>query len=104
MLTKQDEQDLAKRGKSAEETERQFAMIAKGFAPAAVRRAATIGDGIIQVDQYNAEKLAKEYDEILSRGLSVAKFVPASGAASRMFKPLHQYLSADQSGKTTNDI
>ncbi len=103
MLTKQDEQDLAKRSKSAEETERQFAMIAKGFAPAAVRRAATIGDGIIQVDQDKAEKLAQEYDEILSRGLSVAKFVPASGAASRMFKPLHQYLSADQSGKTKQE-
>lgn len=99
MLTKQDEQDLAKRGKTAEETERQFAMIAKGFAPAAVRRAATVGDGIIRVSEGEAARLAKEYDAELAKGLSVAKFVPASGAASRMFKPLHQYLAADDEGK-----
>lgn len=99
MLTKQDEQDLARRGKTVEETERQFAMIAKGFAPAAVRRAATVGDGIIRVSDDEAMRLAKEYDAELSKGLSVAKFVPASGAASRMFKPLHQYLAADKDGK-----
>lgn len=99
MLTKQDEQDLAKRGKTVEETERQFAMIAKGFAPAAVRRAATIGDGIIRVSDAEAQKLAQAYDQKLAQGLSVAKFVPASGAASRMFKPLHQYLAADDKAK-----
>ena len=49
MLTKQDEQDLRKRGKSLEETERQLEMIARGFAPADVRRAATVGDGIVKV-------------------------------------------------------
>lgn len=95
MLTKQDEQDLAKRGKTVEETEQQLAMIAKGFAPAAVRRAATIGDGIIKVSDAEAAELAKKYDAALAKGISVAKFVPASGAASRMFKPLHQYLGAD---------
>ncbi len=95
MLTKQDEQDLAKRGKSVEETEKQFDMIAKGFAPAAVKRAATIGDGIIKVDEKEATALAKEYEEELAKGISVAKFVPASGAASRMFKPLHQYLGVE---------
>lgn len=99
MLTKQDEQDLAKRGKTIAETEKQFAMIAKGFAPAAVRRAATVGDGIIRVSDEEAARLAKEYDAKLESGLSVAKFVPASGAASRMFKPLHQYLAADDKAK-----
>ena len=99
MLTKQDEQDLAKRGKSIEETERQLSMIAKGFSPAAVRRAATVGDGIISVSKEEADKLAKEYDAELAKGISVAKFVPASGAASRMFKPLHQYLAASADEK-----
>lgn len=94
MLTKQDEQDLQKRGKSIEETEKQLEMIARGFAPAAVRRAATIGDGIVKVTDTEAQSLAKEYDAELAKGLKVAKFVPASGAASRMFKPLHQYLAA----------
>lgn len=95
MLTKQDEQDLRKRGKSLEETERQLEMIARGFAPADVRRAATVGDGIVKVDATEAEALAAKYDQKLAAGLKIAKFVPASGAASRMFKPLHQYLAAD---------
>lgn len=94
MLTKQDEQDLIKRGKTLEETEKQLEMIARGFAPAAVRRPATIGDGIIKVSDAEAKTLAEQYDAQLAKGLNVAKFVPASGAASRMFKPLHQFLAA----------
>ncbi|MBQ2322892.1 MAG: DUF4301 family protein [Bacteroidales bacterium] len=101
MLTKQDEQDLIKRGKSLEETEKQLEMIARGFAPAAVRRPATIGDGIIKVSDDEAKALAEQYDAQLANGLNVAKFVPASGAASRMFKPLHQFLGAapEEQGK-----
>ena len=94
MLTPNDTQDLAKRGKSVEETEAQLAMIARGFAPAAVRRAATVGDGIARISDQEVNELTAQYDQELKNGLSVTKFVPASGAASRMFKPLHQYLAA----------
>ncbi len=99
MLTQNDELDLSKRGKSKEETEAQLAMIAKGFAPSKIRRAATIDDGISSISPQEAVELSKKYDEALAEGISVAKFVPASGAASRMFKPLHQYLSADNAKK-----
>lgn len=95
MLTQSDIQELSRRGKTAEETEAQLALIAKGFAPAAVERAATVGDGIIAVDEAEAAKLAGSYEQALAAGLTVAKFVPASGAASRMFKPLHQFLAAN---------
>lgn len=103
MLTKQDEQDLKTQGKSVEETERQLEMIARGFAPCAVRRAATIGDGITRVDETEARKLAASYDARLAKGLKISKFVPASGAASRMFKPLHQYLSATDGDRKRMD-
>ena len=96
MLTKQDAQDLEKRGKTLQETEEQLQMIARGFAPAAVRRAATIGDGIVKFTDEEVQALVKDYDAQLAAGLKVAKFVPASGAASRMFKPLHQYLGASE--------
>lgn len=100
MLTETDKLDLAKRGKTAEETEQQLAMIARGFAPAAVRRAATVGDGIARLTEEETAALASEYDSRLANGLAVAKFVPASGAASRMFKPLHQYNGAEADSKT----
>ncbi len=93
-LTPKDEEDLRKRGKSLQETEEQLQRIAQGFAPTAVRRAATIGDGITSISESEAQSLAVAYDADVAAGLSVAKFVPASGAASRMFKPLHQYAGA----------
>ena len=105
MLKASDAADLQKRGKSVEETEQQLSRIAKGFSPAAVRRAATVGDGIARVSDEEARSLAAAYDADLAAGLSVAKFVPASGAASRMFKPLHQYLaaSADDQAKMNDE-
>ncbi len=103
MLTKQDAQDLEKRGKSLQETEEQLQMIARGFAPAAVRRAATIGDGIVKFSDEEVRGLVQDYDSQLASGLKVAKFVPASGAASRMFKPLHQYLGALESEQAKMD-
>ena len=78
MLTPNDTQDLAKRGKSVEETEAQLAMIARGFAPAAVRRAATVGDGIARISDQEVKELTTQYDQELKNGLSVTKFVPAS--------------------------
>ena len=94
MLTEKDNADLALRGKTVEETEAQLARIAKGFAPADLVRAATVGDGIYRFSDSEASRLSRSYDDALGAGISVAKFVPASGAASRMFKPLHQYLAA----------
>lgn len=94
MFTADDLQRLSARGKSAEATERELGLIAQGFKPAAVERAATLGDGIIEVSDQEASALAGAYEKRLGEGLRVAKFVPASGAASRMFKPLHQFLAA----------
>ena len=51
-----------------------------------IDRAASIGDGINRIDESERNSLMKEYEEY---GGGVMKFVPASGAASRMFKHVY---------------
>ena len=52
-------------------------------------RPAIIGDGIEETDEKEQERLIRKYDEGKS-GYHPLKFVPASGAASRMFKSLFE--------------
>lgn len=61
----------------------------KGFPNLEIVKPATLGDGILQVDPKEKKKLIDIYKK---SSLQVLKFVPASGAASRMFKLLHQFL------------
>jgi hypothetical protein len=56
-----------------------------------VLRACTLGDGIRAILPGDEPELAAHFDAAAAAGL-VHKFVPASGAASRMFKPLLAYL------------
>ena len=54
-------------------------------------------DSLRPVIDANEEKYYEaEWEDFLSRGGEVEKFVPASGAASRMFKNLFAFVSAGQ--------
>lgn len=60
-----------------------------GFAPVPILKAATLGNGILRLTDQELEGFTNRYDEASCR---VVKFVPASGAASRMFKPLYNFM------------
>ncbi len=87
-LTAADLRQLSASGISAEEAERQLALLVSPPAPAALARPCTVGDGIVKIDDPG------HLDELEARGRAaaaagrLAKFVPASGAASRMFRML----------------
>ena len=53
---------------------------------------ATIGHGIVKLSESELNGLVQYYEE-QKDALSVVKFTPASGAASRMFKMLHEFLA-----------
>lgn len=53
---------------------------------------ATIDNGIVKLSESEQNELI-EYYETQKNSLSVVKFTPASGAASRMFKMLHEFLA-----------
>ena len=52
-----------------------------------LRKPAVIGDGIVRLDTNDENKFIETYNSTIN-SLEAAKFVPASGAASRMFKEL----------------
>ncbi len=76
-----------------------FGLLARRRRYAPLVRACTPGDGVIRLDVTEAERLALSYDERASE-LSLCKFVPASGAASRMFKvPAAHLATIDKEGE-----
>lgn len=94
MFTNKDIQQIENRGSSLPEIEKQIANFKKGFPYLKVLRPATIGDGIIRMDEEKVSATAKQFTQKVREGLKPVKFVPASGAASRMFKSLFAFAEA----------
>ncbi|MEW5733492.1 MAG: DUF4301 family protein [Thermodesulfobacteriota bacterium] len=79
--------ELERRGVTKEQVLHQLAVFRKGPNYLRLVRPCTLGDGIQKLPEEKAIRLARMYEDRIS-GLVPAKFVPASGAATRMFKPL----------------
>ena len=74
----------------------------KGIQKAVIDRPATINDGILQFSIAEHQEFAKLFDAKKEK-LKLKKFVPASGAASRMFKFLIEFLNNfDPDNETIN--
>ena len=89
MFSEFSEKDLAQisnQGIDLQTINNQIQYFEKGFPFMHLAKAATIGDGVIILDDEQLEK-AKTNFEAKADTLELIKFVPASGAATRMFKP-----------------
>ena len=86
-FTAHDQAQIQAQGVSPEQIDRQIQYFIDGFPFLNVIKAATIGDGIIRVPDEQLTAHIRRYDEA-AHEKSVVKFVPASGAATRMFKSL----------------
>ena len=95
MLTISDEIILKKRGITTEQIEEQLKSFITGFPYLEIRSAAEPGKGIIQVLDEEIPGLLGEWEKYLHTEASILKFVPASGAASRMFKDLFEFLEGE---------
>lgn len=65
----------------------QLESFGRGFPAAQVLRPCTLGDGVIAIAESEREELLAIYMQAARQGRAM-KFVPASGAATRMFKSL----------------
>lgn len=92
MFTEQDLKQIAAHGLSLCEVEQQIENFRKGFPYLNIKSSATVGNGICVIDEAAAEELRAEY-RAAANNLKVEKFVPASGAATRMFKDLFAYVN-----------
>ncbi len=85
MLKDKDIAQIEKKGITREGIEKNIAAFKSGFPPVELVRPARAGDGIEHLDDKEIEKLTHVFDRARKK-MEVIKFVPASGAASRMFK------------------
>ncbi len=91
-LTTDDLRQIADRGMTRETVENQLLNFHKGFPPIKLVAAATSKHGIQQIPPRRIEELIELYTTY-SKTHKIVKFVPASGAASRMFKHLFEFRS-----------
>ena len=84
---------LRQRGTDPDTAEQQLQYFREGFPPLQLVRAATVDDGILRIEDDLADEFIKKYDAE-SPARRVVKFVPASGAASRMFKALFAFAQS----------
>lgn len=97
VFSESDRDYLASKGIDPEAALRQIEMFKSGFRPVELIRPATIGDGLMAF----SEKQCQHYIEMFEASrcdYKVMKFVPASGAATRMFKDLFKAIEQLEAG------
>ena len=98
MFTEKDLQQIAAHGLTLEAVEHQIENFRRGFPSLQVVSAASPSDGITILTAEQAADYAAKFDNRYA-SVTVAKFVPASGAATRMFKELFEFVNEDKRGK-----
>ena len=101
MLSQNDLKQIAAKGITEEQINAQLANFKNGFPFLRLKAAASIEDGIVATGEADKEAYIKAWDDYKKQGHKIVKFVPASGAASRMFKDMFAFLDADYQVPTT---
>ncbi|MGW9684248.1 DUF4301 family protein [Flagellimonas sp. 2504JD1-5] len=97
-LSQQDLAQMQKKGISKEKVENQIATFKAGIPYVKLEKAAIVSDGILRFSEQEQKELVQYFED--ERGkLDLLKFVPASGAASRMFKAMFNFLEAYDASK-----
>ena len=102
MLSQQDLKQIAQKGITEEQINMQLEEFKTGFPFLKIESAAGIGQGIIRLDEGDRNNYVDLWNAYKKEGHKIVKFVPASGAASRMFKDMFAFLDADYDVPTTN--
>jgi len=91
MLTKKDLQQIKEHGLSLQSIYNQLETFSLGIPAVDIVTAASVGNGIEVIPESSHQKLVDLYETSKDK-LDIVKFVPASGAATRMFDFLHKFL------------
>lgn len=89
MFSEKDLDQILEKGIEPKSIIHQQERFRKGFPPLKISEAACVGNGILDLSSQEIKYFAKKYEEAV---VDVLKFVPASGAATRMFKELYGFL------------
>ena len=102
MLTQHDLKQIAQKGISEQQIDTQLGQFKTGFPFLKLEAAAAIGKGIIVPTPIESKNYVAAWQQYKAQGKRVVKFVPASGAASRMFKDMFAFVDADYDKPTTS--
>ncbi len=102
MFTEADKKQIESRGMTVEQVEHQLVQHREGFPFLKIQAAAAVGKGIVVPDETTCKEAVQEWDTYKREGHKVVKFVPASGAASRMFKNVFAFLNASYNAPETD--
>ena len=102
MLSQQDLKQIAQKGITEEQINMQLEEFKTGFPFLKIEAAAGIGQGIIRLEEDARNNYVDLWNSYKKEGHKIVKFVPASGAASRMFKDMFAFLDADYDVPTTD--
>jgi hypothetical protein len=92
MLTERDIEQIEGQGLTVDDIEQQLEHFKNGFPPIRLIAPAISEKGIKILTEEDETRMTFVFENSLSTGLTTTKFVPASGAASRMFKNLFSFL------------
>ena len=98
LFTEQDLKQIREHGLTPEAVEQQVENFKRGFPYLSVLKAASPEDGVWVPTPEEVEQAVSRYEAQVD-SLQVQKFVPASGAATRMFKELFEFVNEDKRGK-----
>ena len=99
-MNKEDLLQIAERNITEEQVNQQVAQLKRGTAFVKLIRPATIGDGILRMSPEQVQQMTAAFNED-RQYYQFTKFVPASGAASRMFKDLFSFVENETETKFT---
>lgn len=102
MLIPNDLTQIKTKNLTEAQMEEQLAFFVKGFPFLEIKSAATVEKGIMRLSDEQQEGYIRCWEEYLSGDRKILKFIPASGAASRMFKDLFSFLSSSNDTPTTD--
>ncbi len=101
MITSSDRSQLAAKGISEAQLNSQLKSFVDGFPYLRLSAAASLEKGINAPDENERKAYLAAWDAYCAEQHGIEKFVPASGAASRMFKDVFAFVDADYSIPTT---
>jgi hypothetical protein len=102
MLIQNDLLQLKQKNLTEKQINEQLDFFIKGFPHLKIKASASVEKGIMKLSDNEIQGYISAWNEYLKGNKKITKFVPVSGAASRMFKDLFSFLSADYSIPTTD--
>ncbi|MBQ0068192.1 MAG: DUF4301 family protein [Bacteroidales bacterium] len=96
MLNNNDLALIADKGITEELIKTQLDNFNNGFPSLKIDSVATVGNGIVAIDDATASQYIKKWNAFKDNGGTIEKFVPASGAASRMFKNMFAFVTENK--------